>query len=127
MLMVSAISSSASTILSSVASTSSSSSSDQLASLEAQLAEKKADLEQTQDEQEKATIQKSIDTLEVKIAKRAKAANLSRMPHRSPPMKLLENSPAKASASARRILTRPASSAAARLTSDKAHSVLLYL
>jgi hypothetical protein len=68
--MVSAISSSASTILSSAASTSSSSSSDDLASLEAQLAEKQAAaLSQTQDEQEKATIEKSIETLEAKIAK----------------------------------------------------------
>lgn len=68
MFMVSAISSSASTILSSAASTSSSSSSDDLASLEAQLAEKQAAaLSQTQDEQEKATIEKSIETLEAKI------------------------------------------------------------
>lgn len=61
--MVSAVSSSASTLLSS------SSSSSDLASLEAQLSEKKAALEKTDDKDEKATIEKAIATLEAKIAK----------------------------------------------------------
>ncbi|WP_244618719.1 hypothetical protein [Rhizobium sp. 18065] len=65
-LMVSAISSSATSILSS---TSSSSSASDLASLEAQLAEKQAALSETDDEEEKATIEKAIATLQSKIAK----------------------------------------------------------
>lgn len=122
--MVSATSSSAFTILSSAASTSSSSSSEQLASLEAQLAEKQAALSETQDEQEKATIEKSIDTLEAKIAKiEASESSQTQASAASKPVKLRKNFPVKASVSARRILTKPASSAAARLTSDKGDPV----
>jgi phosphate uptake regulator len=60
--MVSAVSGSASTILSS-------SSSSDIATLEAQLAEKRAALAKTQDKDEKATVEKAIETLEAKIAK----------------------------------------------------------
>lgn len=64
--MVTAVTSSGSSLLSA---TSSSQTSSDLASLEAQLSEKKASLAETKDESEKAALEQAIATLEAKIAK----------------------------------------------------------